>query len=62
MRLDQTQVHNQLDQPIKSLLGVPVPKQVFHALQPLGDIRAGLWPLFFQCFDLLLPTLSAISS
>jgi len=54
MRLDQTQVDQQVAQPLKGFLGVPVPEQVLDALQLLRCLSAGLGPLFLQRLNLLL--------
>src|ERR1017187_1780222 len=54
MRLNQTQVHCQVAQPLERLLGVAVPQQMVDTLQPLRYIGSGLWPLSLQRLGLLL--------
>src|SRR5271165_6500101 len=52
--LNETQLHEQVAQPLEGFLGVPVPKQMFEALQALGYLSAGLWPFLLQGLCLLL--------
>ena len=45
---------NKSPSPLEGFLGVPVPKQMLDALQALGYLGAGLWPLLLQGLCLLL--------
>jgi len=54
MRLDQAQLHGQTGHPFECFLGVPVPEQMFHALQFLRYVSTGPGPLVLQCLGLLL--------
>src|SRR5215471_3944709 len=54
VRLNQTQVHDQITQTLQRLLRVSVPEQMFHAAQALGYVSAGLGPLLLQGLGLLL--------
>lgn len=46
--VNQAQVHHQVAKPLKCLLGVAVPRQVFHPRQSFRYVRTGLLPLFHQ--------------
>src|SRR5271166_2072783 len=52
--LNETQLHEQVAQPLEGFLGVPVPQQMLEALQALRYLGAGLWPFLLQGLCLLL--------
>ncbi len=52
--LNQTQLHQQVAEPLEGFLRVPVPQQMLHAVQTLRYISSGLWLFFLQCLCLLL--------